>query len=105
MPPPGYERAKKMQEQQDAHNTRLDRDSITVVDTVAIFDPATYEQEIQVITSKMSVRDYVTNVFGMANPEILLDHKPHIIIDPRTYENITIRLTPGGTIEIVLPKD
>lgn len=103
MPPPGYERAKKMQEEQGTKMTRLDMDSLSLVDTVMVFDPETYEEETIVVNSRMSVRDFVVKTWGMAKPEILLDNKPHTVIDPNTYEEIMIRLTPDGKIE-VLPK-
>ncbi|MEO6130880.1 MAG: hypothetical protein ABIQ02_03455, partial [Saprospiraceae bacterium] len=41
MPPPGYEREKKLQEEQMKVSI-LDRDSITLIDTVVVFDPNTY---------------------------------------------------------------
>ena len=43
MPPPGYERAVKIQEEQKKMSP-LDRDSIMIIDTVIVFDPATYEE-------------------------------------------------------------
>jgi len=98
MPPPGYERAIKQQEERNKLS-QLDRDSIAIVDTVAIFDPNTYEQEVKIMSFRVSVRDYCIRYLGMANPDILLDGHPHVIIDPETYEDITVRLTPDGKIE------
>jgi len=100
MPPPGYERAKKIQEEQ-MKIPRLDRDSITVIDTTLVFDPQTYEEEIIIVQSRMSVRDYCYRYLGMGNADILLDGNPHTIIDPRTYNEMTIRLTPAGKIETI----
>ncbi|HUR32079.1 MAG TPA: hypothetical protein VMZ69_11660 [Saprospiraceae bacterium] len=100
MPPPGYERAKKIQEERNKMPI-MERDSITLTDTILIFDPNTYEEETKIVTSTMSLKDYCIRYFAMSNPEILLDHQPHIIIDPQTFEDITIRLTPDGKIERV----
>lgn len=100
MPPPGYERAKKIQDERN-RMPAMERDSLTLTDTVAIFDPETYEQEIKIMSRRISLKDFCAEYLGMANPEILLDHKPHIIIDPQTYDEITIRLTPDGKIERV----
>ena len=98
MPPPGYERAKKIQEEREKISP-MERDSMVMIDTVVVFDPNTYEQETKIMTSKISLKDYCLRYLGMSNPEILLDRKPHVIIDPETYEEITIRLTPDNKIE------
>src|SRR5688572_27353668 len=92
MPPPGYERAKKM-ELEKAKMSPMERDSISLIDTVVIFDPNTYEQEVNVVTHTMSLKDYCIRYLGMSNPDILLDGKPHVIIDPETYDEIKVRLT------------
>jgi hypothetical protein len=99
MRPPGYDRAVQI-ERERRNIPQLDRDSITIVDTVAIMDPVTSEESIQVITSVYSMRDYLTVFWQMGNPDILLDHQPHVILDPKTYEEITIRLTPDSKIEV-----
>ncbi len=98
MPPPGYERAKKMQEEREKMSP-MERDSMVMIDTVMIFDPNTYEQEVRIMSNKMSLKDYCIRYLGMGNPDILLDRQPHIIIDPETYEEITVRLTPDNKIE------
>ena len=103
MKPPGYERAVQYERERRAM-PRLDRDSITIVDTIAVTDPVTNEESIQVITAVYSLRDYITITYAMNNPDILLDEQPHVIIDPATYEEIMIRLTPAGKIE-VKPKE
>lgn len=97
--PPGYERAVQIEREKRAI-PRLDRDSITIVDTVAVMDPVTNEETIQVITSVYSLRDYIRITYAMNDPDILLDGQPHVIIDPATYEEITIRLTPDNKIEV-----
>ena len=101
MPPPGYERAKKVQDEQNKVSL-LDRDSLTVIDTVLIFDPTTYEEETRIVNTKFSLRDYCIKYLGI-DGNILLDRNPHIIIDPKTYEDITVQLNPAGKI-VVIPK-
>lgn len=98
MPPPGYDRAKKIQEEREKISP-MERDSMVMIDTVIVFDPNTYEQETKIMTSKISLKDYCIRYLGMSNPEILLDRQPHIIIDPETYEDIFIRLTSDNKIE------
>ncbi len=100
MPPPGYERARKIQEER-AKIPIMDRDSITLIDTSLVYDPQTYEEEIMIISSRISVRDYCLQRLGLGNPEMLLDGNPHTIIDPRTYEEITIRLNSAGRIDTI----
>ncbi len=99
MQPPGYDRAKKLQ---DAQNKMLiiDRDSLTLIDTAMIFDPTTYESEVKVMEHRISIRDYCVTVLGMPNPEILMDGNAHTIIDKRTYDEITVRLKPGGGLDV-----
>ena len=79
----------------------LDRDSITVVDTTEIFDPNTYESQVQVITSKYSLREYCKAFLGINDPDMLLDRKPHTIVDPRTYEDMIIRLNESGKLDTI----
>ena len=98
MPPPGYERAKQAELERQKMSP-MERDSITMIDTVAVFDPNTYEQEIQIIKHTMSLKDYCMNFLGMRDPDILLDGQPHVIIDPETYEEIRVRLTSNKKIE------
>ncbi len=102
--PPGYDRAVKM-ELEKRNIPRLDRDSMTIIDTVAIFDPATNEESIQVITSTYSLRDYCTSILRMGNPDILLDEQPHTVVDPETYGDMIVRLTPQGKIVVTKPKE
>lgn len=58
MPPPGYERAIKMRDAEKAVN-QLDRDSITVTDTIVVFDPTTYQETTTVTVTNYSLRDLV----------------------------------------------
>jgi len=100
MPPPGYERAIKMRDAEKAV-TLLDRDSITVTDTVVIFDPTTYEESTTITVTTYSLRDYCKNFLGMPNPDILLDGNQHTIIDPKNYSDMIIRLSPDGKIDTI----
>lgn len=99
MQPPGYDRAKKIQEERNKMLI-IDRDSLTLIDTVKIFDPVTYEEEVKVVEHRISIRDYCTTILGMSNPEILMDMNEHVIIDKETYEDMTIRLKPAGGLDI-----
>lgn len=100
MPPPGYERAKQIEAERMGMSS-LDRDSITMIDTIMVFDPETYESETRIVEHRISIRDYCTTLLGISDPEILKDHQPHTIIDPRTYDEITIRLRPEGKIDTI----
>lgn len=100
MPPPGYERAVQMRDAQKAV-TQLDRDSVTVTDTVVVFDPATYEETTTITVTNYSLRDYCKNFLGMNNPDILLDGNQHTIIDPKNYGDMIIRLNPAGKIDTI----
>ena len=100
MPPPGYERAMKEKLAQD-NIPKMDHDSVTMVDTAVIFDPVNYESETKIIVTRYSLRDYCRQFLGMNEPEILLDHQPHTILDPKTYEDMTIRLNSSGKIDTI----
>ena len=100
MPPPGYERAKKMQDEQMKVSI-LDRDSITLIDTVEIFDPTTYESEVKIVNTRFSLRDYCAKYLGIGNADMLLDRKPHTVVDPKTYEDITLQLNSSGKIDTI----
>jgi len=101
--PPGYERELKMREAQKQLSL-LDRDSMTLVDTVVIFDPTTYEETTTITVTTYSLRDYCKNMLGMPNPDILLDNQPHTIIDPKNYGDLIIRLNASGKIDTIPPK-
>ena len=100
MPPPGYERAKQIEAERMSMSS-LDRDSITMIDTIVVFDPDTYESETRIVEHRISIRDYCTTLLGIGDPDILKDHQPHTIIDPRTYDEIPIRLRPEGKIDTI----
>jgi hypothetical protein len=102
--PPGYEREMKMREAQK-QLTLLDRDSITLVDTVVIFDPTTYEESTTITVTTYSLRDYCKNMLGMNDPDILLDNQQHTIIDPKNYGDLIIRLNPSGKIDTIPQKE
>jgi hypothetical protein len=100
MPPPGYERELQMRKARE-NIPVLDRDSITVVDTAVIFDPSTYESETKIITTRYSLRDYCKQFLGINDPDMLLDHQNHTIIDPKTYNDLTIRMNASGKIDTI----
>ena len=102
--PPGYEREMKMREAQK-QLTLLDRDSITLVDTVVVFDPSTYEESTMITVTTYSLRDYCKNMLGMNDPDILLDNQQHTIIDPKNYGDLIIRLNPSGKIDTIPQKE
>ena len=101
--PPGYECELKMREAQK-QLTLLDRDSITLVDTVVVFDPTTYEESTTITVATYSLRDYCRNMLGMNDPDILLDNQQHTIIDPKNYGDLIIRLNPSGKIDTIPQK-
>lgn len=100
IPGPGAERERALMQQQ-MQRPIIDRDSVTIRDTSIVFDPVTYEQTVTIFVNRWSLRDYCRIKLGMNNPEILLDQKPHVIIDPRTYDEMTIRLRPEGKIDTI----
>lgn len=99
--PPGYDReVKSIQERQQT--SVLDRDSVMLVDTITLFDPATYEETMRIVKSNMSLRDYLTVILGVNQPDQLLNGTPVEITDPRTFENLTIRWnSSAGKIDTV----
>jgi hypothetical protein len=100
IPGPGAERERALLQQQ-MERPVIDRDSVTIRDTSIVFDPSTYEQTVTIFVNRWSLRDYCRIRLGMNNPEILLDYKPHVIVDPRTYDEMTIRLRPEGKIDTI----
>ncbi len=100
MPPPGYERAVKIQEDQKKLSP-LDRDSIMIIDTVLVFDPATYEETTTITNTKYSLKYFCKEFLRMQDPDILLDRKPHTIVNPVTYEDLIIRLNESGKIDTI----
>lgn len=100
IPPPGYDYYKKQYEER-MKISPLDRDSITLIDTVDVYNPSTYESERNIISSRLSLRDYCLRYLGMGNADILTDGLPHTIVDPKTYNDITIRLNQAGKIDTI----
>jgi len=75
----------------------LDRDSLTVIDTIALYDPTTNEESIRIVSSNLSWRDYMMFRLGINRPDALLNGAPFTLMDPRTYENITVRWNANTT--------
>ena len=88
--PPGYERELEMLKNQ-RKESRLELDSVVVVETVKVYDPETDKEETNVVETKMSVGYYCREWLGIMNPDVLLDGKPRTITDPNTYEQMKIR--------------
>jgi hypothetical protein len=98
--PPGYEREMRRLEE-GKKISPLERDSLTLVDTSMVFDPETYESEVIITRTRYSIKDYCKSFLGINDPDILLDRNPHTIIDPRTYEDLIIRLNSSGKIDTI----
>ena len=98
--PPGYEREVQQYKEQQKISP-LERDSVTLVDTIFVFDPETAESTMQIISTNYSIKDYCKNFLAITDPDMLLDGKPHTIIDPNTYEDIVIRLNASGKIDTI----
>ena len=96
IPPPGYEREIQQMEERKRTNV-LDKDSVTVLDTVTIFDNETYEETTRIISSNLSWRDYMMYRLGINQPDILLNGAPHTLMDPRTYEKLTVQWNLSDT--------
>ena len=88
--PPGYEREMQAMEERKRTNV-LDKDSLTVRDTVILFDPTTEIEEVKVIESTLSWRDYMMFRLGINQPDNLLNGAPLKLTDPKTYEPITVQ--------------
>ena len=100
IPPPGYEREVKIREEK-AKLQPLDRDSVMLIDTAVIFDPNSYQSEVIITRTNYSLRDYCIRFLGVQQPDILMDGKPHTIVDPKTYDDLIIRLNPSGKIDTI----
>ena len=100
IPPPGYDRAVKL-EQDRLNKPPMDLDSVTLIDTVEIYDPEKSESDIQIMRTRYSIREYCHEILRIQNPDILLDHQPHTFIDPKTYNDIIIRLNQAGQIDTI----
>lgn len=75
----------------------LDQDSLTLVDTITLFDPETSEESVKVVRSTISWRDYCNLRLGINDPDKLLNGEPMIITDPQTYEEMTVRWNAAET--------
>lgn len=94
--PPGYEREVQAMEERK-RTSILDQDSVMVVDTVTLFDPATYEETIKIVKSNLSWRDYMNLRLGINEPDILLNGAPLTVLDPNTYEKIVLQWNATAT--------
>jgi hypothetical protein len=88
--PPGYDREMKAMEER-MRTSILDQDSVTMIDTVFLYDPVTSEETVRVVSSTVSWRDYLMFRLGVNQPDRILDGQPMTIRDPQTYEDLTIR--------------
>ena len=93
---PGHDRDLKTIRDLQA-NSILDRDSVTLVDTVVLFDPDTYVETMRVIESRLSIRDYCTEILGYDTPNELLKGDILTITNPVTYEPMKIRWNPEAS--------
>jgi hypothetical protein len=98
--PPGYERERQMMLEKPKLSA-LDRDSVMLIDTAEIFDPATYQSETIITKTSYSLRDYLIRFLGVQDPNMLLDGLPHKILDPKSYDDMMIRLNPSGKIDTI----
>ena len=94
--PPGYEREVQAMEERK-RTSILDIDSVTVVDTVTLFDPTTYEETMKIIPSNLSWRDYMTLRVGISNPDLLLNGAPMTIDNLRTFEKMVVQWNASET--------
>ena len=89
--PPGYER-EKAELNKRPPMTMLDRDSVTMVDHVKIYDTETNEETVKIVTTRKSLREYCLHWLGVQDPDKMLDGQPIKILNPNTYEEMTIKL-------------
>lgn len=94
--PPGYEREVQAMEER-MRTSILDTDSVTVVDTVVLYDPETFKDTMRIVESTISWRDYCTYRLGINRPDELLNGQPFTIMDPRRYEDIVVRWNNAET--------
>ena len=100
IPPPGYDREMQLRAAQK-NISPLERDSVTLTDTIVVVNPETFEETTMINISRYSIKDYCKVKLGMNNPDILLDRQQHTITDPRTYEDMIIRLNNAGNIDTI----
>jgi len=94
--PPGYEREVQALEER-RRTSILDQDSLTVIDTIALFDPQTNKESVRIVSSTLSWRDYMMFRLGINKPDELLNGVPFTLMDPKTYEKITVRWNGNTT--------
>jgi hypothetical protein len=88
--PPGYER--EVEERRERMKTSiLDQDSVTVIDTITLFDPETFRDTMMIVTSNISWRDYMTLRLGIQNPDQLLNGIPFSVTDLQSYRQMVVR--------------
>lgn len=93
--PPGYER--EIRESQNRPEASfMDRDSVTLTDTILVVDPETFEETILIKQRTYSLRGYCINELSVAKPDYLFDGKTHKITNPVTYEDLYIRWNQGA---------
>ncbi|MDX1478201.1 MAG: hypothetical protein R3301_10890 [Saprospiraceae bacterium] len=85
-------------------NAVLDRDSVTLVDTIVLFDPDTYVQTTRIIKSTMSIRDYCTELLGYDSPDELLKGEVITITNPQTYQPMKIKWNPARSKIDTIPQ-
>jgi hypothetical protein len=93
--PPGFEREVQAMEERKRTNI-LDKDSVTVVDTITLFDPSSYEETMRIVNSNMSWRDYMMLRLGINQPDALLNGAPLTLTDPKTYETLIVQWNSGA---------
>ena len=94
--PPGYEREVAAMEAR-RQTSVLEKDSVMVYDTIVLFDPVTYRDTMKFVSSQLAWKDYLMFRLGINEPEKLLNGEPMTIMDPGTYEEITIRWNASAT--------
>lgn len=103
--PPGYEREKKLLQQQRS-GSLFDREHIIVRDTAIIIDPETMSETIKIVVDTITMRQYLEGRLGVQNADLFLDGNPRKITDPISYEEMIIRWNRGtGKIDTLPQKD
>ena len=75
----------------------LDKDSVTIVDTITLYDPETFRDTVRVVYSSLSWREYMTLRLGIQNPDQLLNGAPYTLTDLRTYGKLVVRWNPSAS--------
>lgn len=90
---PGHDRDLEAIKQMQA-NSVLDRDTVVLRDTIVLYDPDTYVETRRIVESRMSIRDYCTEILAYDTPNELLKGQIITITDPVTYAPLKIRWNP-----------